>query len=246
VQYTAAYTFSKVMDQQGGLNNGDNGQRDPSTSLDPYDSGRDWGRAAHDATHVFSSSVTYPFPFQFHSRGVSALLGGWEISGTSLVMSGQPLTPQLEFDWSRNGNSGAGDRPDLVPGRSSNPTHGVGANGIQLGTADHWYDPYAFALPNPLGLATPVPGFYGNLGRGTMIGPKLVNVDLAVLKRFNIKEDQNLTFRAEFFNILNHTNLGQPNLQPILQDGSYNDAGGRITTTSTHNREIQFGLKFVF
>jgi len=35
-------------------------------------------------------------------------------------------------------------------------------------------------------------------------------------------------------------------MQPILQDGSYNDAGGRITTTSTHNREIQFGLKFVF
>jgi len=38
VTFTGAYTFSKVMDQQGGLNNGDNGQRDPSTSLDPDDS----------------------------------------------------------------------------------------------------------------------------------------------------------------------------------------------------------------
>ena len=84
------------------------------------------------------------------------------------------------------------------------------------------------------------------MGRGTVIGPKLVNVDFAVFKRFSLKEDKNVTFRAEFFNVLNHANLGQPNLQPILQDGSYNDAGGRITTTSTHKREIQFGLKFVF
>src|SRR5215510_4308664 len=61
VTFTAAYTFSKVMDQQGGLNVNDNGQRDASTALDPDDSRRDWGRAAHDATHVFSSSVTYPF-----------------------------------------------------------------------------------------------------------------------------------------------------------------------------------------
>ncbi|PYS00021.1 MAG: hypothetical protein DMG16_16570 [Acidobacteria bacterium] len=246
VTFTTAYTFSKVMDQQGGLNNGDNGQRDPSTSLDPDDSARDWGRAAHDATHVFSSSASYPFPFRFNSRAASVLLGGWEISGTSLVMSGQPLTPQLMFDYSRTGNSGAGDRPDLFLGRSLNPTSGTGTNGTLLGTVDHWFDPYAFALPNPLGLRNPVPGFLGNVGRGTIIGPKMVNIDFAVFKRFNVKENSNLTFRAEFFNVLNHTNLGQPNMQPILQDGSYNDAGGRITTTSTHNREIQFGLKFVF
>src|SRR5207247_4774689 len=88
VQFTSAYTFSKVMDQQGGLNNGDNGQRDPSTSLDPDDSAREWGRAAHDATHVFSSSVSYPFPFRFSSRAATALLGGWELSGTCLMMAG--------------------------------------------------------------------------------------------------------------------------------------------------------------
>jgi Carboxypeptidase regulatory-like domain/TonB dependent receptor/TonB-dependent Receptor Plug Domain len=246
VTFTAAYTFSKVMDQQGGLNMNDNGQRDPTTSLDPDDSAREWGRAAHDATHVFSSSVTYSLPFRFTSRAASALLAGWEISGTSLAMSGQPLTPQLMFDYSRTGNSGAADRPDLVPGRSLNPTHGIGTNGTKLGTPEHWFDPYAFALPNPLGLSTPVPGFLGNVGRNTIIGPSLVNFDAALLKRFNLKENTNLTFRAEFFNVLNHTNLGQPNLQPILQDGSYNDAGGRITTTSTHNREIQFGLKLVF
>src|SRR5262249_23246979 len=161
-------------------------------------------------THVFSSSASYPFPFKFSSRAASTLLGGWEISGTSLMMSGQPLTPQLMFDWSRTGNSGAADRPDLVPGRSLNPTSGSGGKGIKLGTGEHWFDPYAFALPNPLGLRMPVPGFFGNVGRNTIIGPNLVNFDFAVFKRFNLKEDKNITFRAEFFNVLNHTNLGQP------------------------------------
>src|SRR5207244_11895366 len=103
-----------------------------------------------------------------------------EISGTSLVMSGQPLTPQLMFDYSRTGNSGAGDRPDLFLGRSLNPTSGTGTNGTLLGTVDHWLDPYAFALPHPLGLRTTAPGLLGNVGRGTIIGPKMVNIDFAV------------------------------------------------------------------
>src|SRR5207247_9979325 len=115
VQFTAACTFSKVMDQQCGLNNGDNGQRDPSTSLDPDDSAREWGRAAHDATHVFSSSVTYPFPFRFTRRAASALLRGWEVPDPFLVLSGQPITPQLQFDDSRIANSRAVDHTQLQP-----------------------------------------------------------------------------------------------------------------------------------
>src|SRR5437773_3793496 len=80
VTFTTAYTFSKVMDQQGVMNNGDNGQRDPSTSLDPDDPAREWGRAAHDATHVFSSSASYPFPFRFTNRASLVSVVGWEVS----------------------------------------------------------------------------------------------------------------------------------------------------------------------
>jgi hypothetical protein len=246
-QFQVSYTFSKVMDQQGGLNNGDNGQRDPSTSLDPDDSAREWGRAAHDATHVFTSNFTYPLPFQFSSGAANALLGGWEITGLSLLMSGQPLTPQLQLDFSRTGNSGAGDRPDLAAGGSLNPI---------IGTAEQWYDPTAFTWPNPLGLPQPQPGFLGNVGRNTIIGPKIINFDMTLMKSFRFTETKSLQFRAEFFNIFNHANLGQPNLQPLLSEDlaadlranriTYNAAGGVIQETSTENREIQFGLKFIF
>ncbi|MGH8459561.1 MAG: hypothetical protein ACRESV_09435, partial [Nevskiales bacterium] len=200
-QFNLAYTFSKVMDQQGGLNNGDNGQRDGSSSLDPHDAAREWGRAAHDATHVMSSNFTYPLPFQFSSGVASAILGGWEFTGLSLLMSGQPLTPQLQFDYGRTGNAGAGDRPDLVPGKSLNPI---------LGTTEHWYDPYAFTWPNPLGLPIPQLGFLGNVGRGTIVGPRIVNFDMSLMKSFRFTENTSLQFRAEFFNIFNRANFGQP------------------------------------
>jgi hypothetical protein len=245
-QFQTSYTFSKVMDQQGGLNNGDNGQRDGSSSLDPDDSARDWGRAAHDATHVFSSNFTYPLPIQFSSGAANAILGGWEVSGLALLMSGQPLTPQLQVDYGRSGNAGAGDRPDLAPGYSLNPI---------IGTAEHWYDPKAFTWPNPLGLPVPQLGFMGNVGRNTIIGPKIVNFDMTLMKSFQFTESKSLQFRAEFFNIFNHGNLGQPAVTPLLDDGfenlrrgiiSYNPAGGEITRTSTENREIQFGRKFIF
>jgi hypothetical protein len=255
-QFQIAYTFSKVMDQQGGLQNGDNGSRDTSSGLDPHDSARDWGRAAHDAPHVFTSSFSYPLPFRFTGRAVNSFLGGWEITGTSLAMSGQPMTPQLQTDYSRTGNAGAPDRPDLVPGASLNPTSGVAANGERLGTADRWYDPRAFTWPNPLGLAVPQLGFFGNVGRNTIIGPKIVNFDVAIFKRFNFTENTSLQFRAEFFNIFNHANLGLPVQIPLLDEDFrtnlrtgkilYNPSGGQITETSTENREIQFGLKFIF
>ena len=255
-QFQVSYTFSKVMDQQGGLNNGDNGGRDSASGLDPHDSKRDWGRAGHDATHVVTSSFAYPLPFQFSSGVAKALFGGWEVAGLSLIMSGQPITPQLQTDFGRTGNAGSPDRPDLVPGRSLNPIHGVASDGSRLGTAERWYDPTAFTWPNPLGLAVPQLGFLGNVGRGTIIGPNIVNFDMTLMKNFRFTENTNLQFRAEFFNIFNHGNLGLPVQIPLLDDDFrsnlrsgkilYNPSGGQITETSTKNREIQFALKFIF
>lgn len=235
LQFQFAYTYSKVMDQQGGLLTADNGQRDPSTGMDPEDPGRDWGRAAFDATHNFTSSVTYPVPFKSNNRAASLALSGWELSGIATAMSGQPMTAQLSFDNSRTGDSGAGDRPDLVPGKSQNPI---------LGSPDQWFDPTAFARPTP--------GFYGNLGRNTLIGPGLVNFDLVLVRRFPVTERANVQFRAEVFNLFNHANFGLPNLAPIIQDStkpagwSYNPSAGRIGSTTTNSRQIQFGLKLTF
>ena len=250
--FTANYTFSKVMNQQGGLNTGDNGTRDPNTSQDPADRTRDYGRAAFDSTHVYTSTGTFPFPFRFDSGAANAILGGWSASGVFTAMAGQPFTPSMGFDWSRIGNSGASDRPDRNPNFAGNSFNPI------LGSPDRWYDPNAFVLPNPLGLDVPQPGFYGNIGRNTMIGPKLISLDFTLTKQFQLGEEKNLTFRAEFFNLLNRPNYGLPDNEPLDPEFANGDNGngisrplpnsGRIPAdqTTTSARQIQFGLKFVF
>jgi hypothetical protein len=90
------------------------------------------------------------------------------------------------------------------------------------------------------------------LGRNAIIGPGLFNVDMSIIKDTRIPkfgENFNIQFRAEFFNILNHTNFQGPTdnlvaLDPLLAD---NPSFGQIDqATQVPMREIQFGLKIVF
>src|SRR5207244_12476048 len=103
------------------------------------------------------------------------------------------------FDRCRNGANGqeTSDLPDLLPGFSNNPVKGVskGCPGVpaetKLGIPDMYFDPCAFALPEA--------GFYGNLGRNTVIGPGLANFDFALVKNISFLESRSIQFRAEAF-----------------------------------------------
>ena len=90
-------------------------------------------------------------------------------------------------------------------------------------------------------------GFYGTLGRSTLVGPGRLNFDFSVHKNFQTSENTRLQFRAEFFNIFNRNNLGLPENQGF--DGlDYEPSAGTILPgeTVTRPREIQFGLRFEF
>jgi hypothetical protein len=120
-------------------------------------------------------------------------------------------------------------RPDLVAGRSTNPI---------LGGPDRYYDPSAFSLPEA--------GFYGNLGRNTLTGPGLMNFDVSIGKRFRISERVGLQFRTEAFNFFNHANFAIPSQRTVFSSNGPVGSAGRITSTSTPARQIQFGAKLIF
>ena len=241
--FQVAYTFSKALDEISGVATGDQA-RDAQASLDPEDPGRDKARAVFDATHNFVVNLSYPIPLRFAQKVPSLLLSGWEVSGITTLTAGLPYSARLGFEQSRNGGGGRADRPDLVPGAKQNPTEGVTKGcpaipaGQKLGTPDRWYDPCAFSLP--------FAGFYGNLGRNTMLGPGLRNFDLSLSKRFGLGEAAGLQFRAEFFNVFNHANFGLPNQVPVARTGAGNGPAGRITSTVNTSRQIQFALKLTF
>ena len=137
----------------------------------------------------------------------------------------------------------------MLPGFSNNPVKGVSKGcpgvpaGTPLGTPDLYFDPCAFELPEA--------GFYGNLGRNTVIGPGLANFDFAVVKNTTLSEGKSLQFRAEAFNVLNRANFNRPgplteSIRLFNASGSRVASSATIRSTLTDSRQIQLGLKFTF
>jgi hypothetical protein len=163
------------------------------------------------------------------------LLGGWRLTGLFSRATGAPFSILAGFDRSGLGPM-ASIRPDLAAGASPNPV---------LGGPNKYFNPAAFILQ-------PV-GTLGNLGRDTVSGPGLVNLDAAVIKDTRITRVSdvfNLQFRAEVFNVSNHPNWGQPIngvfLNGVGADGTPNPAAGRITSILGNARQVQFGIKATF
>ena len=102
---------------------------------------------------------------------------------------------------------------------------------------DQWFDPRAFQMPTA--------GTFGNVSRGSLRGPRLVNVDTSLFKKFTINERWNLQFRAEAFNVFNHATFSHPQ-QVVFSGNTISPSAGVITQTATTSRQLQFALKLLF
>src|SRR4030095_2787924 len=91
-----------------------------------------------------------------------------------------------------------------------------------------------------------VVGYEGMVGGTTVIGPASATFDFSTSKNFRVTESQRIQFRAEFFNLTNHPNFRIPNSGLFASNGTRNVNAGRIDSTRTPERQIQFGLKYVF
>jgi hypothetical protein len=259
LQFQTSYTLSKSIDTGSTITNGTNSGGSGGTGLlDPEDWVRDRSLSDFDTRHTFSQNFTWELPIgpgkawgSTLTGAAGRIIGGWELSGILKAASGSPITiNSSSASWSATGNTNRLERPQLAPGASNNPVHGVSrgctggpASGIKLGTPDLWFDPCAFTV-QPL-------GFFGNLGRNTVTGPDRVTLDFSLLKNTaipRISEQFRVQFRAEFFNITNHPNFGLPGLRLVDNRGSYDRRAGVITSTAggTTARQIQFGLKFLW
>lgn len=235
------YTYSKAADAGTSIS-GSESSRSPSAVMDPEDLHRDWALSDFNVTNSLGANFSYPIPFKPDNAVLSALIRGWTLNGIFTAQGGQPFTALDSSNQSRNkATNGLSDRPNLNPGFSNNPTHGVSAGcsgfaaGTRVRTAAHWFDPCAFSLQTA--------GTYGNLRRNTLIGPKLMDLDLGAEKSFKVKEFATVMFRAEVFNILNHPNFGLPTMNAVSTTGAAVPTAGLITYTLTNSRQIQFGLR---
>jgi outer membrane receptor protein involved in Fe transport len=181
----------------------------------------DRGLSDFDARHRFVINTLYELPFKGNR-----LVEGWQLATIVQLQSGNPVNLVTGINTFTGVNNTL--RPDLV-----GPIN-------LIRTPARWFDSAAFALPT-----TPTTHF-GSLGRNVVIGPGFHNVDFSVLKNTRISESVRVQFRAEFFDLFNHANFGQPGR--VVGSANF----GVITNTrfptgdSGSSRQVQFALKLIF
>jgi hypothetical protein len=228
----SSYTFSKAITNAPQFRNagGADGSEN-SPAQDAFNLSADRGLASFHVKHRWVNSFVYGLPFgpekAFFNEGLSSkILGGWQASGIYTMQSGFPFTVNLQGDTAGvgAGTGGIFIRPNAVAGQSWE------LPGDQRST-NRYFNTGAFAAP-------PAAQF-GNIGKNTVIGPGLVNLDFVLAKNISLGETKKLQFRAEAFNIMNHSNYSI--VGRLLNTPTFGRVLGQLDP-----RQIQFGAKFLF
>jgi Carboxypeptidase regulatory-like domain len=180
---------------------------------------------ACDVRNRFALSAVYDIPAWSRSQATRAVTKDWRASSIYSVQSGFPLTISV-FGDTANAGTALGENPV----RANVTGKQVFGSGTRNPTT--WFNPAAFKAP---------PAYsFGNAGRNSVVGPGMQTMDLSIARSFPLRETLRLEARGEFFNALNHTNLGTPNR-------FVNTAGfGSITEVTTPGREIQVSARLSF
>ena len=236
LQFTAAYTFSKSFDQASSFEG----------ILNPIDPRISRSLSAFDARHRIVLSYYWELPFRKFTGATGKLLNGWAVSGITAFQTGFPIRISTvadnelmySFDFEL-----PGEPAQLAPFRTMKPQS----------NANYYFDPNSFTDNATDDSAPPCsagaqfecyqPSLLGTLGntkRTICCGPHLSNTDFAILKTIPITENTHVDFRAEFFNIFNHTQFFNP-------DGNVSDGSqfGQITQVRDP-RLVQFAVKLFF
>lgn len=232
-----AYTFSK------NLTNFTNDRDGVDAPQDQYNLRIEYAEARTSRPHIFSASYIWEMPFfqKNNNAFVKTFLAGWQISGITNIESGPPISRVLAASTNsfRNGN-----RATLI----GNPTAGLAGTRDPVSGLPFLYDPTAFG--------NPALGTYGNAGRAIFRLPGRNQTNLSLIKNFywNREKARYFQFRAESFNVFNHTQFFLEGANGNVLGSSPCVPGGIAICLATTGRpgstrlprEFQFGLKMYF
>ena len=236
----ASYTYSKSIDDSSGIRVQGYDTPFPQNS---YCLTCERGLSAFNVPQRWITSVLYELPvgkgklLNINSRALNALIGGWQVGGTSTVQNGVPITLTIGGVDNASTDEGGYDRPNYIGGSVTAANQTTGG----------WFNRSAFA-------EAPA-GQFGDVGRNTAAAPGIFNIDAELHKDFVMpySEHHRLQLRFEAFNVLNHPNWGEPNANILAGSaiagapaGSARSGFGVISGTATSMRQIQLGLKYTF
>jgi len=271
LQYQLSYTWGKSLDDSSATIAGDAFQQGLN-SLYYFAPKSLRGPSDFNVAQTLAINTLWAIPTPQSFNGLArTALGGWQLGGIVKFNTGVPTTPIIGGDPMGLGNAGADQFgiPNLTPGCDPINHDFVGpAFPVYINAT--CYTPPTVSASSPLaaqcgtfsGAGTAPSGqvwcanLLGNAGRNSITGPHLVNVDFSMVKNTAIKrisETFNVQFRAEIFNIFNHSNFlppspvtGKGGATVLNTDGSITGGGGVIDSLSTQPRDVQIALKVIW
>jgi hypothetical protein len=264
LQLSASYTYSHSIDDASSA--GD------SSFVNSYALFLNRASSNFDQRHVFTMSYIYDLPFFKGSGMTHTLLGGWQWSGITAIQTGTPFSLTNAGDGIATpgdnagvaNGTGTGSRPDLI----GDPNARIAGSGAgELG--GNLFGPLNF---NPSAFRAPQGLTFGDEGRNILRNPRQTNFDMAIYKHFPIREAMSFEFRAEAFNVFNHTEFGyiggdagsagnNSGISSFSNAAGCYDlgangatlnnstclSGGLLRPAAAHNpRILQLALKFIF
>jgi hypothetical protein len=236
LQAGVSYAWGKIIDAGSASAN-----RDTYANSSPrlwFDERNGRGLADFDIRQNLSVDYIWEIPsFRARPRALQWALSGWQWGGILRIASGEPFTPIITGDpLGMKGDQF--DRPDVLTGP------GCSGSLVNPGNPLDYIKTQCFAFPNPRTR-------FGDAGRNILIGPGILNLDTSLVRNIGGLEKFHAQFRAEFFNVLNHTNFASPvvptnNTSLFGASGAPISSAGVLTSTTTTSRQIQFGLKLIW
>lgn len=240
-QFTLAYTWSHSID--------DSSDRYDGNFLNSYDMSMTRSSSNFDQRHILNLAYVLEPPFFTNTKTLAGkILGGWQVTGLTSFQTGTPFSVTagngngIYADPGVGNGAGSGAFADVIgdPHGSRPLTNAPDIVGPLL------YNPDAFGAP--MGLT------FGNAGRNILRNPTRFNWDMGLFKKFYVTEQANFEFRAEAFNVFNHTQFSGVNSGISCYGGPNNSAGDGscldqsfLHPSGAHNpRIMQLGLKFIF
>jgi hypothetical protein len=263
LQVGGNYTWSHVIDSGSAWHSGAttaNGfSAGDAVTTDLTIPGLDRGNATFDIRQRLTFNYVWELPsFQKTHRALGTVLGGWQWNGILSFQSGAHWAPFRggffsgpEFE---DYGTGACDPATFDPTRCFNVGSDYNLDGVANdrpnAIADHvnathaqWAD--GFNLPDGF-FTAPCLGCVGNLGRNTFVGPGYWAVDTSIFKNFRLSDRFRLQFRAEAFNVFNHTNFQLGTTTTPLDTANLNNPHFGQAEGTSNPRQLQFGLKLSF
>jgi len=248
ITFTANYTFSKVLGIRDGETDNGSGQ---GATIDSYCLKCNYGVLAFDHSQIFNAAYVINLPSPIHSNAFAkGVINGWELSGITQFSSGAPIQPNtggtMNVAWPGSYSqqnwlgTNAEANTGVVPLVVCDPRKGL--------SSGQYFNPNCFAPPTTRGQ------------NGTIIwpyikGPGYINNDLSLYKNFNFKEHQQIQFRMQTYNWLNHPNadlslnsgdisLSFNNNNNITSRNINGTTNGKAANTGGR-RVVMFSVKYV-